>query len=606
MSDLMEMFAPLDMTTNTAVPSGSMQAAPWRPILPVPDDGPEPPQTHPMYGAPSMRFPYLDEQGRLLGYVYRFDRQGERKQFAPLTFGSDGGKPRWHWTSWSLPRPLYGLNRLAARPDATVIVVEGEKAADAASNMLPSYVAVTTPGGAMAARKADLTALEGRHVVIWPDNDEPGTAYAMGVADVVRACGAASVRIVTMPLNVFPTGWDLADPLPSVVSPGQVKEMIVNASDVSAAQNTSKKGLLPLFWANEIEPVTDATDFVEGLLTTTALVAVYGESNTGKTFWTLDLGFHVALGWEWQGRHVDQGGVIYVAAEGGNGIFNRVDAFKRHYGIDGEIPFAVAPLSVNLLDPAADTPRLIETVREAAKKRGLPVRLIIIDTLARAIAGGNENSSDDMGALINNAGTVQKETGATVLFIHHCGKDVTRGARGHSSLRAALDTEIEITRDARSGIAVARVTKQRDLPCEGEFAFSLKRVEVGRNKREISVVSCVVVPEEQEGHVGHPRLSGQPRIANGLLTDVIAKGGRPVPVSSNVPQGRIGVSVTVWKERCLSGGLSAGDTPAASDKAFSGSRTKLVEMGLIGVGDGWVWLMRGQDDAGHVQDTLIG
>jgi hypothetical protein len=196
----------------------------------------------------------------------------------------------------------------------------------------------------------------------------------------------------------------------------------------------------------------------------------------------------VALGWQWRGREVEPGPVLYVAAEGSYGIRNRVAAFRSHYEIEGKVPFHVIPVSVNLLNDDEAVERLINTARVKGAS------MIVLDTLARVIAGGNENSSEDMGALIGNCDRIRLKTRCHVMLIHHTGKDEARGARGHSSLRAATDTEIEVA--AATGGSVATVTKQRDLEIEGEFGFSLRVVPLGINTRGKEVSSCVVIGSE--------------------------------------------------------------------------------------------------------------
>jgi hypothetical protein len=116
------------------------------------------------------------------------------------------------------PRPLFNLDQLAARPDAPVLVVEGEKAAvgldgsSGAAALLPEYVVTTSVSGAKAAAKSDWSPLASREVVIWPDNDTPGAAYAQEVADLALVAGARSIRIVDV--ADLPQGFDLADELP--------------------------------------------------------------------------------------------------------------------------------------------------------------------------------------------------------------------------------------------------------------------------------------------------------------------------------------------------------------------------------------------------------
>ena len=181
------------------------------PVSPVPADAPSPPSAHPQLGKPSATWIYANATGAVLGYALRFDRP-EGKQFRPLTLwqSADGLKPEWRWESWPPKRPLYGLPRLAERPGAPVLVCEGEKSADAATGLLPGFVAVTSPNGSKSAGKADWSPLRRRAVIIWPDADAAGLAYARQVAKLVIAAGAASVAIVAPPPDCK-TGWDTAD-----------------------------------------------------------------------------------------------------------------------------------------------------------------------------------------------------------------------------------------------------------------------------------------------------------------------------------------------------------------------------------------------------------
>ncbi len=108
------------------------------------------------------------------------------------------------------PTPLYGLDRLAARPDAPVLVVEGEKAADAAAVLFPGRVAVAWQGGTPAVGKADWTPLRGRPVAVWPDADKPGREAAAKVARAIIGAEAARAAVVAVPAD-WPEKWDVAD-----------------------------------------------------------------------------------------------------------------------------------------------------------------------------------------------------------------------------------------------------------------------------------------------------------------------------------------------------------------------------------------------------------
>lgn len=204
------------------VPASAPQAQSAEPqhavVMPIPDDAPKAPARHPQHGKPAHIWTYRDSQGRPLFRVLRFDVDGG-KQFLPLSVWLEDGVMRWRWKAVPEPRPLYGLDRLAERGGAPVLIVEGEKAADAAAKLLPDHCVVTSSNGAKSAAKAAWSPLRGRRVLIWPDADNPGTAYAAEVASLVKKAGAHSVatlrleELATLRGAELPPGWDAADAL---------------------------------------------------------------------------------------------------------------------------------------------------------------------------------------------------------------------------------------------------------------------------------------------------------------------------------------------------------------------------------------------------------
>lgn len=245
-----------------------------------------------------------------------------------------------------------------------------------------------------------------------------------------------------------------------------------------------------LLWFATLDQAVRQPQLVSGLLLAGSLFLVFGESNSGKTFFVLDLALAIATGTHWCGRRVAQGLVIYLAGEGAGSVRNRVAAVRQtHPELPDTICFAIIPGAVNFLDSGA-VDSLIATVRAAESKSGKKCVLIAVDTLARSLQGGDENNAQDMGLLIANADRVRAETGAAIGFVHHSGKDSAKGARGHSSLRAAVDTEILIegTSDTRS----ATVSKQRDLEPIRAMSFELEPVQLGMNEDGSPITSCVV------------------------------------------------------------------------------------------------------------------
>lgn len=235
---------------------------------------------------------------------------------------------------------------------------------------------------------------------------------------------------------------------------------------------------------------------IKRLLPRLGLGVIFGEPGSGKTFFALDLALHVARGKPWRGHRTARAGVIYLVAEGEGGFRDRLTAALTQ--IDRaehpDIRFEIIAASVDLLRSGPHLEELVDAMRDAAERIG-PIGLIVVDTLSRTMPGGNENAPEDMTAYVANVSRLADALGAFALLIHHAGKDPTRGARGHSALRAAADLEIEV---ARVGVGehLATVSKSRDFSGGARYAFALRRVELGVDDDGDAITSCVVVSSE--------------------------------------------------------------------------------------------------------------
>jgi hypothetical protein len=229
---------------------------------------------------------------------------------------------------------------------------------------------------------------------------------------------------------------------------------------------------------------------VRGILPLEGLAALYGPSGAGKSFLVLDIAAAVAGGQhDWFGRKVTQRPVTYCALEGESGMGKRVTAWTEHHNrpVPGALRFMAQPFD---LLASGDVIDLAKAVQVASGAGGL----VIIDTLNRAAPGADENSSVDMGNLIAAAKRLQDLTGGLVLLVHHTGKDASKGLRGHSSLYAALDGAIEVSRaDGRREWGVA---KSKDDETGQVHAFRLEVVTVGFDDDGDEVTSCVVVADD--------------------------------------------------------------------------------------------------------------
>ena len=239
--------------------------------------------------------------------------------------------------------------------------------------------------------------------------------------------------------------------------------------------------------AAEFAKLRSARYTVKGVLPETGLGVVYGDSTSGKSFFMLDLVMAIVRGTPWRERRVHGGKVAYLCAEGAAGFGGRMRAYAKHNDID------LADLPLYMLD---DVPNFLEvkdikTFVPRVIGLGADLKVIVVDTAAQAMPGGNENSSEDMGLAIAHCRLLARLTGALVILIHHSGKDASRGARGWSGLRAACDVEIEVV--AGDTHRSATITKMKDGESDVVFGFKLEDVILGVDEDGDPFQSAVVV-----------------------------------------------------------------------------------------------------------------
>ena len=339
---------------------------------------------------------------------------------------------------------------------------------------------------------------------------------------------------------------------------------------------------------DDVELDPDTEWLVPGVLPDNALSVVWGEPGSGKSFFTLDMALAIAGGGTWQGRECCQGGVAYVAAEGGRGVKKRLLAYRKRFGAAG-LPFALIPSALDLCTEDHETEALISELRGVAAELPVPLRLVVIDTLSRVLGGANENDSQDMGALIRNADRIREATGAHVMFVHHGGKDRDRKTRGHSSLYGALDTAIEVTACESSGLRTAKVRKQKDGEDGHAFNFRLE-VETIAVAEAGDITSCVVVPED--GHQAlEPQTSRKPSGVNAIALDALRRAiqehGHVPPSSPYIPSQTPAVSPSLWRRFFYQ--TRGDETPEANKKAFKRAATDLQAKGFTGSWGEFVW-----------------
>jgi hypothetical protein len=245
-----------------------------------------------------------------------------------------------------------------------------------------------------------------------------------------------------------------------------------------------KLRLVPISWGH-LHLLPKREPLIEGVLDVGTMSVIVGATGSYKTGLAIDWSAHIGLGIPWRGHNVRKGVALYLAVEGGRGIAERLEAWRQFHGVDAvEGDVYVIPEPIDLAHGEADTRLLLQRIADLRR-----VDFIVADTVSRALASGDENSSKDMGAFVRNCDLVRGETGAHLCALHHLGKDESRGARGHSLLKAAVDTELTATKTGRVGSL--ELTKQRDGPDGARWGFAIELVDVGDGKQ-----SYVVVPAD--------------------------------------------------------------------------------------------------------------
>lgn len=277
----------------------------------------------------------------------------------------------------------------------------------------------------------------------------------------------------------------------------------------------------------------NASYLIKEILMPRSLAMIYGEPGSGKTFFALDLALRVATGGTWHGHKIKACPVVYIASEAGRSIVNRIAAWRAHTNI-ADAPFGAITIGINLLDQN-NVAECIEAIGNVKEEFG-HVGFVVIDTYSRSMPGGDENSPEDMSAAIGSLDHMRAQMGgASVLVVHHSGKDGSRGARGHNSLYAAVDLEIKIS-DHK-----ATITKSRDNLSGAVFPFKLDLVHLGVDDDGDVITSCVALADDSPEALAtsksrEPLSDRQKLILNGLR-DAIAASGTTAPSSPHIPSG---------------------------------------------------------------------
>lgn len=302
---------------------------------------------------------------------------------------------------------------------------------------------------------------------------------------------------------------------------------------------------------------------VKDVISSVGIVAIYGPSASGKSFLAITFAAAIAEGAPIFGHATRAAPVLYIGLEGEGGYKGRVEAWQCINGrpMADNIGFLLQPF--RLTDP--------QDVADLAAKCP-PGTVVFIDTLNRAAPGLDENSSRDMGAVIDGAKTLQQLIGGLVVLIAHTGKDSAKGLRGHSSLFAALDAAILVSRegDVRSW----KVDKAKDGKDGEAHRFILQVVEVGTDEDGDAITSCVVLPDSSLPATYEKPLTDNQKLGLQSFREAAAAHGG-VDDQGNF----IGLHLSNWRPVFYR--MSPADNDSAKKKAFERVRKDLIGRGRL-------------------------
>lgn len=328
---------------------------------------------------------------------------------------------------------------------------------------------------------------------------------------------------------------------------------------------------LPLLSLAELREQSHAVPWlVKHVLPAASIGMMHGGSGTFKSFIALDAALHIAHGLPWMGRRTKQGAVLYIAAEGGSGLWPRIVAWHRSRRLSWkDVPLHVIPAAVDL---TADAWRVVE----AAQANGVTPALTIVDTLSQTFAG-EENAAGEVAAYFRELGTRFRELWAcAVLIVHHSGHTATERPRGSSAMRANVDFLLGVHRDEKEMLATLSCGKQKDGEAFKDASFSLSTVTLGNDEDGDAITSLVA-----------RHLSGAEAVREAMAIEARAgRGSHNHLLMSLAENGqRENELRDLFMKEC------GKDDPGARRQAWKRARDYCVGQGLIEVAQGVVILL---------------
>ena len=590
---------------------------------------------------------YQDENKTTVFVKQRLKIGESGKTYRLYKVDADG---RRHTTLGDARIVPYNLPELLDAKSAGRIIylVEGEKAADALATL--KVTATTAHTGAGSWPEAITEYFAGANVVILPDNDLPGWRYAQKAVDAIFAI-AKNVKVVDLGLqgqgddayefihelnksredlielvkatNRIMSPADVTIPERLVAlkldAPSSTKNSEIFTSDIDhvkkqeeierefegepAAKAKIEKEAKPIKTVN-IESWDDIQDepvewLIHGVLPVKAFAALYGPPGSFKSFIALDMAEAIATGRPWMGNPIErQGAVLYLCGEGFGGMGARIKACQLHHSTPKGAPIYVIRHQLNLRSSQEDFNALMFAIVALVEKTGMEFQLMVVDTLARSFGGGNENDSDAMGGFIATTGKIQEFLNCALMVLHHSGKDLAKGLRGHSSLLGAVDTQLEILRFEEQAKGVISLTKQKDGEDGVRYGFEMVEIEISGSSLGFDPVVSLAVQTSDEA-VNQASKKAKNNAGKGRNQSIEMESLRSVVKQKGIQkiiEGKLRTAVNLadWRSEFRSKkGITDDSTTLekkAFDKAWSRAQERLQDAGEVGIRDKLAWL----------------
>ena len=522
------------------------------------------------------RYFYTDENGVVSYQVAREESASGAKRFKQFDAQGKAGIKNKGIT----PLP-YKLHEIMNRQDDVVHIVEGEKCAEALAAE-GDLLATTNSGGGGQWSEVHSAYLKGRNCVVYEDNDAKGQAHARKVIQTLLPF-AASVQLVHF--REFAAKFDVADYLLThdLVDLHERREIVTDVDDTPLELEDEDDAGVPLSYPvlsiADLYAMPPAQWLIDGVIAERELTVLYAPPGEGKTFVALDFALHVAAGRDWNDHTVKGGRVLYIAGEGVSGLPARVKAWHAHNQCDPAESFYILPQTVPMVDDEAMF-RLTNTIREMGE-----FDLIVIDTVARALAGAEENSASEMGKFIAACGRLQTDHNASVLGIHHAGKEASKGMRGSSSLLGAVNTSMSCKRVDDNQIKLT-FEKQKDIEIAQPISLDMVQVNIGDGaigEASVALELASIIAEEKHKF----QLTTNERLTLKALNNAVHRHGK-APKSNRVKGVRMAVSIKEWRSEAK----NLMDTGKRSWlTSFARSASRLVEREVVGKHDDEHWVI---------------